>query len=177
METMRETVREMLDRVEREILERLEDARRNIIAPMERELADVRRAKAALPRLEDLAPVSPRSAEPVVPPQSPYRDLTMKQLTVKALRERFPNGATAMELVEFFGAAWGRDDVQRSSLSPQLSRLKYDGVVELLGNKWFLVRDPDKREAPAEDQSEGASEAGGGTAPLFESQSDKDIFG
>jgi len=40
----------------------------------------------------------------------------------KALSEQFQHGATTKQLVNFFKDAWGRD-IERTNLSPQLSRL------------------------------------------------------
>ncbi|PCJ68820.1 MAG: hypothetical protein COA62_13390 [Rhodobiaceae bacterium] len=65
--------------------------------------------------------------------------MTLKDLIKKALKEQFPEGATANELVDFFENAWDRE-VQRTSLSPQLSRLKDEGVVVLEDNRWRLVK-------------------------------------
>ena len=64
-------------------------------------------------------------------------------------------GATANELVEFFHNAWGRRDVVRSSLSPQLSRLKDEGFIDREGYNWFLL-EPQKQEAPEPGISGGA---------------------
>ena len=63
-------------------------------------------------------------------PPSPYENFTMKQLVVKALAEHFQNGATAKQLREFFRDAWGRE-IERANLSPQLSRLKWEKVIDL----------------------------------------------
>jgi hypothetical protein len=82
----------------------------------------------------------------------------MKQLVLKALEEHFPNGATAIQLIDFFHNAWGRTDVIRSSLSPQLSRLKVEKDIILSGKTWTLAA-PKNAEAPAEDHPEGASES------------------
>ena len=64
---------------------------------------------------------------------------TYKQLVVKALAEHFENGATANELLDFFKREWGRE-VLRTSLSPQLSRLKNDNLIELEGRTWHLSK-------------------------------------
>jgi hypothetical protein len=58
-----------------------------------------------------------------------FEHLTIKELIVKALTDHYSHGASAMELCDFVRNAYGRD-VERSSLSPQLSRLRDDGVVE-----------------------------------------------
>lgn len=66
------------------------------------------------------------------------QDLTFKQLIVKALSERFQNGATANQLLDYFKSAWGRE-IMRTSLSPQLSRLKQDGKINQRGKVWYLI--------------------------------------
>lgn len=63
--------------------------------------------------------------------------LTMKQLVLKALGEQFANGATANQMLEFFAREWGRTDITRTSLSPQLSRLKAEGKIALVGKTWM----------------------------------------
>ena len=63
--------------------------------------------------------------------------LTMKQLVVRTLTEHLKNGATANELLDFFERKWGRK-IERTSLSPQLSRLKSDNIIQLQGKTWRL---------------------------------------
>jgi hypothetical protein len=72
---------------------------------------------------------------------SPYLHLTMKELVTKALTEHFHDGATAKQLREFFRDAWGRN-IERANLSPQLSRLKGDGTIQLDDETgiWSLAR-------------------------------------
>lgn len=58
-----------------------------------------------------------------------FEGLTIKQLIVKALGDHFLNGASASELRDFIENAYDRN-IERSSLTPQLSRLRDEGVVE-----------------------------------------------
>lgn len=67
------------------------------------------------------------------------QQLTMKELVLKALSERFKNGATVSELLTFFTLSWGRDEIARTSLSPQLSRLKEERRIALMGKVWLLA--------------------------------------
>jgi hypothetical protein len=64
----------------------------------------------------------------------------MKELTQKALAEAFPNGASANDLIFYFKKKWGRDDIVRSSLSPQLSRLRAEGLIRRDGRLWLLAQ-------------------------------------
>jgi hypothetical protein len=160
-------VRKTLENLEADLIGKI-DAARAELTTLERELADVRKAKSAL------APVSPRAetiqlsdiedevqkgVRTLNRDMSPYGKLSMKELTIKALRDHFPNGATANDLLRFFYDAWGRTDVMRSSLSPQLSRLKEDKRIDRDGYRWFLLT-PEKKEAPKGETPKGASEAG-----------------
>jgi hypothetical protein len=72
---------------------------------------------------------------------SPYEKLTMKELAVKALGEHFKQGATTRQLVEFFKDAWARN-IERTNLSPQISRLYSDGIIGRIpsSKKWFLIQ-------------------------------------
>jgi hypothetical protein len=134
------TVTETLIILQRNLLDEIERLQERLV-PLERELANARRAIAAIAKEE--AAASKTAAIPAAPPptlNSPYAHLTMKELAVKALREQFPNGATAAELLDHFVGAWNRHDVVRSSLSPQLSRLKTEGEIKLEnGNVWVLT--------------------------------------
>lgn len=188
------SVREFLDSREGELQRRIEEVHRTLV-PLEAELADVRKAKAAITTREEAqlkggygkshtlaileqvdaamkssqpppfpppiqqslpipATVIPPPPGPPPSPPSPYAGLTQQQLVIKALSEHYKNGATATELVDFFHNAWGREDIVRSSLSPQLSRLKSEHKIDLIGRVWILL--PPNAEAPA-DHSEGAS--------------------
>lgn len=105
--------------------------------------------------------------------------LTMKQLVVKALKEHLLDGATANGLLDFFAREWGRDEIMRTSLSPQLSRLKDEGTIRLNGKVWHYnhdefdamlseddPRDPDlELDAWRELQAEAQNENGEAKAP------------
>lgn len=70
---------------------------------------------------------------------SQFHGLTMKSLVRKALSETFPQGATARQLLDLFHHEYGRVDIIRSSLSPQLSRLRVEGVIWRDGLIWRLT--------------------------------------
>jgi hypothetical protein len=152
-------VRSLLVDHEASIEERIAALRAELV-PLERELFEVRLAKAALERgspgrdqpqlafLRDSDPNAPASHVDVwrqrmisaetIAPRSPYARLTIKELVQKALSEHFTHGATANHLLELFANAWGRTDVARTSLSPQLSRLRQEGVLFRQGQVWRL---------------------------------------
>jgi hypothetical protein len=135
-----ETLREMLVRREAELLREIGNLR-DQLQPLEAELAEVRTAHAAIsvkgpagPATYSYAVVSAHHSGDA----GPYADLTMKELAVKALNEHFQNGATANQMLEFFRNAWGRK-IERSSFSPQLTRLKREGVIARAGLMWHLM--------------------------------------
>jgi hypothetical protein len=64
--------------------------------------------------------------------------MTIKEMVVQALGEHFPSGATANQLLDYFRLEWGRKEM-RTSLSPQLSRLKEGGIITLRGKVWHLA--------------------------------------
>lgn len=152
---MDQCLRLILEDHEKSVLARLGEAR-EAVTSLERELADVRKAKSAIadPPREELGEPQPVPGTkhhfvPIIPLmtdeevaeklRSPYWRLTMKDLVIKALTEVFPQGATAGDLLDFFANAWGRNDIQRTSLSPQLSRLKQEGKIRLDGLVWSLA--------------------------------------
>ena len=140
-----ESLRDFLDRRERE-LEREIAALHSQLVPKEAELAEVRRAKVSLGiatatqhhlAADGLSGDGPSLASPKLT-VSAYQALTMKELVVKALREHFHNGATTRQLREFFRDGWGRE-IGRANLSPQLSRLRRDGLINWQHGVWSLV--------------------------------------
>jgi chromosome segregation ATPase len=65
--------------------------------------------------------------------------LTIKQAVIEVLKDH-PEGMTALEILTQINTRYFAGEVVRTSLSPQLSRLKdNDGTIDLKGNKWFLL--------------------------------------
>jgi hypothetical protein len=178
---MPKSVRELLDDHISTIMGQMQPLRAQL-GLLERELADARKARNAIVHDADQSEASrissslaaarireylhERSPFPSIKtavPSSPYEKLTMKQLVRKALNERFQDGATANEMLDFFQNAWGRDDIVRTSLSPQLSRLKREGDIILRGKKWYLAGTNETLalEAPKANEPSNASAEGG----------------
>lgn len=61
--------------------------------------------------------------------QEPSEKRTIKEM-VRAVLERNPNGGSSDQIVSWINSTFGRE-LARPSLTPQLSRLKSDGEVEL----------------------------------------------
>lgn len=172
-------------------LEQLIVDMRSEIVPLEKEREQVRRGIRAMTG-ETIPSTGLRASSDAVAhhrriANPSIQSLTFKQLVIKALMEHFVNGATAIELLDFFKREWGRE-VLRTSLSPQLSRLKNDNLIELRGKTWHLSKpvkafgvpglfpnengeteaSPDAREAPTSRQVEPSSAehpTRGGSAP------------
>lgn len=128
------SIRQVLDSHERELLQR-RDQLRDQLQGAEAELEEVRRAKAALTGSDQSG-----SPHAVVVDDDRYARMTNKQLAVAALEQHFTSGAKASELVSFFKSRWNRE-IDRSTFSPQLTRLLRDGLVEKDGMVWRLKKD------------------------------------
>ncbi len=64
--------------------------------------------------------------------------LTIKQAVLEVLKDH-REGMTALEILATINTRYFGGRIVRSSLSPQLSRLKdNDAKIDLRGNKWFL---------------------------------------
>lgn len=70
-----------------------------------------------------------------------FAQLTIKELVVKALEQKFKVGATVRDLADFFRDEWNRH-VERASLSPQLTRLFQEGTIGRIrsSKRWFLLQ-------------------------------------
>jgi hypothetical protein len=126
-----ESLPAFLARRERELTHQLA-ALRFQIESKEFELGHVREASKRLPK--------PTTRLSKVTAESDGSDLSIKELVVRALFERFlVGGATPAQLREYFRDAYGRT-IERSSLSPQLSRLKAEGrVMQDDGDIWRVT--------------------------------------
>jgi len=146
-----ENLRSFLERRERELTHQLA-ALRGQIESKQIELADIQRVRATLapppsppdntsldvaadlarathrPRV-DLNPMSG------VPPSN--EKPTIKSMILTALTSHFHDGATLAELRTFIRDVFGRE-IDRTSMSPQLARLREDGAVEQRDMKWRL---------------------------------------
>lgn len=90
------------------------------------ELAEIKALKSAL---DGVSPAAGRkkSAEP-----------TIKDMIVEVLEDS-PGGSTSDEIIAMVAEKYGKS-VPRSSMSPQLSRLKNDDLVARESDKWLLPK-------------------------------------
>jgi hypothetical protein len=91
--------------------------------------------------------------------------LTIKDMVLGVLSDRGEQGADALHIIRLITQKYSKE-IQRPSLSPQLTRLKRSGLISLEGNIWFITengkRDNKKRKTPHEETSQGANHSGGG---------------
>jgi DNA-binding transcriptional ArsR family regulator len=113
---------------------------RGHLKPMEEELAQVRKIKQFLADAREAGLTELTSEATLPPPVDPDAKITIKEMILAALRDHFHDGASPTELSDYMKSAYGKD-VDRNSISPQLSRLKEEGMVDMLSNgKWKLSR-------------------------------------
>jgi len=109
------------------------------VAALELELAKTKRAFEALGEDDDAEGAVAETAILPSEPANSYGRMSIKALAMEALQTHFRNGATAVELLDHFSKAYGRKDVPRTSLSPQLTILKNEGKINREGLIWRVV--------------------------------------
>jgi len=82
---------------------------------------------------------------------------TIKEGIVQLLEEVYPMGLTALEILDRLNRRWWRGELKRTSLSPQITRLKNDGKVENERGAWKSV----KKDAPEAGEPPGAHNSTG----------------
>lgn len=83
------------------------------------------------------------------------RPMSIKEMISRVLDQTYPGGLTAIEVLKQIQRNW-RPELERTTLSPQLSRLKHDGVIKNVDSKWFLV--VDNENTPPPDMTDGVQE-------------------
>ncbi|AMJ62277.1 hypothetical protein [Bosea sp. PAMC 26642] len=86
----------------------------------------------------------------------PIPEKTIKEAVLEVLGV-LGTGLTALDLLSAINAKFDTD-YPRTSLSPQLSRLKAEGKITRLGNLWSLAPDAPETNEPAHPTSEGTNE-------------------
>jgi hypothetical protein len=102
---------------------------------IQKELEEIERAA----RASGLQLVKEDTLTPQTKKPTQKRNFTMKEASVEILGKH-PNGLTATEILPELNKLIG-SDYARSSLSPQLSRLKKDGVIYDINGIWTLVKE------------------------------------
>lgn len=114
-----ETLTDFLDRREREIKDQ--------IKALKDEMQQLKLARGAVTPVGAPTPVRKSSAP------------TIKELARDILLAAYPSGLSASSILTNMEAAHNRK-VERTSLSPQLSRLAKEGHVKLIDTEWFAVQ-------------------------------------
>lgn len=164
-----ETLADYLKRRERELIQQTA-AIRGMLIPKEKQLEEVRQAmkaiglersyaeelKSFVDQGQDTPPPNCLSntleAAAFQTMQAIAEGLTIKDLILRALNDHFHLGATPSELSDYMKAAYGRE-IDRNSISPQLARLRDEGLVQntnALSGKWEIVLRGNLLQAAAE---------------------------
>jgi hypothetical protein len=80
---------------------------------------------------------------PMLPFQAsePMHRPTIKECVIQLLEEACPHGLTALEILDRLNRRWWRGQLKRTSLSPQITRLKKDKKVVSEHGTWKLQKD------------------------------------
>jgi hypothetical protein len=154
------SLRSFLERRERELTHQLA-ALRGQIESKQRELDEIKKVRATLTSSPPSPPdnISVEVAADVVRAEASRRSVnliqqitnaavtglpaleqnpTIKSMILTALSSHFQDGATPAQLRTFIRDVFGRE-IHRTSMSPQLARLREEGVVEQSGTKWRIA--------------------------------------
>ncbi|HEX6866850.1 MAG TPA: hypothetical protein VF122_06435 [Caulobacteraceae bacterium] len=148
MTTVRSLLRQRRAELSSAMHAAMEEAAQKAAAPF---LEQLREIEVALFALETQLPEGAAAAEDRAPrdvrpsPREVTKSLgmTLKEMVLLILGERH-GGAEALSILDEINDRWNVG-LQRTSLSPQLSRLKDEGKVKLTGKVWSLV---EKNETP-----------------------------
>ena len=79
---------------------------------------------------------------------------TIKEGVIQLLEEASPMGLTALGILDRLNRRWWRGELKRTSLSPQITRLKKDGKLISEHGTWKLPKDNARSEESNEKSSE-----------------------
>lgn len=133
-------LREFLQTRERELTAQILPIRKEIaqmqetLASLEEELAEIQKSAEAIGMVNGVR--TQRAAK------APTKEGTIKDYAVQVLADA-PNGLVALDILARINERFGTD-YPRTSLSPQLSRLKNEGRIARRGVVWFLVGEKEK---------------------------------
>jgi len=101
------------------------------VEAIETEIATVESALLSLPK-------APEKTVPAKVVQD-GRKMSVKAMVLETLEKHLPDGGEVHDLLNCFATIYGRDDVARTSLSPQLTTLKNEGKIARDGMRWHWV--------------------------------------
>ena len=142
------------------------DSAAHILATMDDFLEYVKRRKAVIRKelagLETAEQIYKQSGagggNPMLPLQTAVliAKPTIKESVIQLLEEAYPMGLTTLEILDRVNRRWWRGELRRTSLSPQISRLKKDGMIVSEQGTWKLL----KESASPEQSGEASNSAG-----------------
>lgn len=141
-------VRKILEGRRAAIAAELDPLKQEYVTQREKLLAIEARVRVLLKESDEIDTALKSLGEPTTP------RLTIMEAILTVLDHK-PNGMTAVEILAELNEKYFAGKLVRTSLSPQLSRLKdRDGKIELRGDRWFklptqpnLFSDPSWRRA------------------------------
>lgn len=133
---------EMLLKEREEILKQIEDA----TAPFKDEL---NKANCALIVLGYKFDTPPANVSIVAKPEA-LKNPTIKERVTQALTERYPEGAHYSAILEYINQTWPHLPVRRTSLSPQLTRLRNKAIwLDEEKGIWHLMKNQEAKTSSA----------------------------
>ena len=138
---------------------------REQMTALRQELSELQRAEAAISG----EPASPSTRQTTA--GQPGKG-TIKDMILQVLEDR-AKGAESPEVIDLIKARFDVE-VPRTSMSPQLSRLKADGLLTIIGKNWILPKhagaiiddDANSNEPPSSDEVGGSEEDGAPTPSI-----------
>lgn len=131
-------------------------------AELKRELAELDTAEAVYRRSGAQTLSAQGTLSITAPVLVPEKLPTIKEMVVMVLTEAGSEGVSAVGVLDRIRERW-HPDIERTTLSPQLSRLKGDGHIVNVARVWKLAEygpEQPKEDAPPAD-ADGASDSEG----------------
>ena len=136
-----------LEQIEEPLMKLLAETQENLTAIAKEKEMLLRAIEAAGLKVREIGTIE--SASHTKRPKK-IEGKTLKEATLEILA-RHKMGLSAAEILKLLNTAHGTD-FDRSSLSPQISRLKQDGIIEQVGRLW-RIKDPSENKNPNESSS------------------------
>ena len=130
-------------------------------AELKKELAELDTAEAVY-RRSGARMVTAQAALPITPPPRTEKLPAIKEMILAVLAEAGFTGLSAINILDRIRERW-HPDMARTTLSPQLSRLKVESQIVNQDRVWKLAdfgEPPDETEAPASTEASETDGAG-----------------
>ena len=90
------------------------------------------------PLVDDFPDLPPATDDQIAEQVQEFTDMTIGDMAVQVLTSAPPEGLTSNQILDAIRTKM-MPNLQRTSLSPPLTRLKRRGVIDLVGEQWRLV--------------------------------------